>query len=160
MEVGYSGMGWSNGGTVSQSSEGVFHEAPKFVTITSAWGELFAVSKLTRYSPWNHGWKFLIRLIRTIVERWIRIKLCGLQLSAQLKYGESILKAGCDFGFGFCPFLSTFVHMCKQQKPPKLEALVLKILKLALYARRDSNPQPCAPEANVSHFVNICFYIF
>ncbi len=32
--------------------------------------------------------------------------------------------------------------------PPKLEAFTLKILNLALYARRDSNPQPLAPEAN------------
>ncbi len=57
-------------------------------------------------------------------------------------------KSGCDFGCDFCPFLSTFVHSYKQQRPPKLEAFVLKIFNLALYARRDSNPQPLAPEAN------------
>ncbi len=57
-------------------------------------------------------------------------------------------KSGCDFGCDFCPLLSTFVHSYKRQRPPKSEAFVLKILKLALYARRDSNPQPLAPEAN------------
>lgn len=57
-------------------------------------------------------------------------------------------KTGCDFGCDFCPFLSTFVHSYEQQRPPKLEAFVLKILNLALYAKRDSNPQLLAPEAN------------
>ena len=47
------------------------------------------------------------------------------------------------FWVRFCPFLSTFVHMHKQQRPPKLEAFALKTLNLALYARGDSNPQPC-----------------
>ena len=48
-----------------------------------------------------------------------------------------VKKLGCDFGCDFCPFLSTFVHSYKQQRPPKLAAFALKILKLALYARRD-----------------------
>jgi len=70
---------------------------------------------------------------------------------------KSILKTGCDFGCDFCPFLSTFVHSYKQRRPPKLEAFVLKILDLALYARRDSNPQPLAPEANALFFeLKIC----
>ncbi len=42
--------------------------------------------------------------------------------------------------------------------PPKLEAFVSKILNLALYARRDSNPQPLAPEANNVLFTSLCFY--
>ena len=70
-------------------------------------------------------------------------------MKASREYGEiNLKKTGCDFGCDFCPFLSTFVHMCKQQRPPKLEAFTLKILKLRLYARGDSNPQPLAPEAN------------
>jgi len=65
---------------------------------------------------------------------------------------KTTTEIGCDFGCDICPFLSTFVHMCKQQRPPKLEAFVLKILNLALYARGDSNPQPLAPEANALLF--------
>ena len=48
-------------------------------------------------------------------------------------------------------FLSLFVHICpfiQTAKASKIEAFDLKILNLALYARRDSNPQPSAPEAN------------
>jgi len=55
-----------------------------------------------------------------------------------------------------------FVYICpfgQMKRPPKLEAFTLKILKLALYARGDSNPQPLAPEANDVLFTSHCFYI-
>ncbi len=39
-----------------------------------------------------------------------------------------------------------------------MRAFLLFLLKLALYARGDSNPQPLAPEANDVLFTSGCFY--
>ena len=46
----------------------------------------------------------------------------------------------------------------KEKNSQKMRASRLFLLNLALYARRDSNPQPLAPEANDVLFISYCFY--
>ncbi len=80
----------------------------------------------------------------------------------QRKYHRHQVIFGCDFGCDFCPFLSTFVHSYKQQRPPKLAAFALKILKLALYARRDPwLRRPTTSSLRVFVFIILkAFFIF
>ncbi len=53
--------------------------------------------------------------------------------------------------------MGKFENTEKEKALKKMRASHLFLLKLALYARRDSNPQPLAPEANVLPFVSHCF---
>ncbi len=54
--------------------------------------------------------------------------------------------------------MGKFENTKESKSPQKMRASDLFLLNLALYARRDSNPQPLAPEANDVLFTSLCFY--
>ena len=98
--------------------------------------------------------------------------ICDPYVICNIKKGVSdgasdLSKPGVEFYYenAFKKMGAIFVHKCphlsiheNKQMPPKLEAFALKILKVPLYARRDSNPQPLAPEANDVLFTSLCCY--